>query len=453
MFNWVFSLRFRLILGFALILALALGSVSLYVARASEREGVDFQRRQEEVRRDRIARMVGRAYRNDRDWDEVQSVLDEAGPAFAARIVVTDRDGRVVGDSHPGHVPPPPREGRGHHGRHPIIAGEERVGALRVAEVPTGDAPGDPQVSGLVSALHERLLWTGLIAGIAGVLVVTLVSRQMLAPLQALRGAAGRLGRGDLSQRAAESGPSEIKQLARSFNLMAAELEEAEERRRNLVADVAHELRTPLSNIQGYLEAVKDGLLEPDENTIDIIHQQALQLGRLVEDLRLLAQAEEGALHLDLQPDSLDDVIGRAVEGARARAEAGGVTLEYAAEDDLPPVTIDRSRIAQVIGNLLDNALQHTPAGRSITVRVERETAESVVIAVADQGEGLPPEALHLVFERFYRVDPSRARATGGAGLGLTIAKRLVEAHGGSIRAESVPGQGAIFSFTLPVQD
>ena len=182
--------------------------------------------------------------------------------------------------------------------------------------------------------------------------------------------------------------------MASAFNLMAESLQEAERHRRNLVADVAHELRTPLFNIQGYLEAIKDGLVEPDEATIDTIHGQVIHLGALVEDLRLLAQAEGGELQLDLQPDFLDAVAIEVIEGFRARAEAKGLTLVYVGQEGLPPVAIDRYRIAQVIGNLLDNAIQYTGEDGAITVRTAAEGRDGVILSVEDQGEGIPPEAL-----------------------------------------------------------
>ena len=452
MVNRVLSLRLRLILGFALILALALGSVSVYVSKVAEREGLDFERRREEVRKHRIERLVSRSYDHDRNWKEVQWVLDRTGPVFASRIIVRDRHGKVVGDTHPEHGPPAGlTRSKTTPGEWPIVFGDEEVGTLGVTAVEGPEGVDEPAVSRLVHSLNEHLLWTGIIAGAGGLALVSLVSRQMLAPLQALGGVASRLGRGDLNQRAVDSGPREVRRLARSFNRMAEDLQDAEERRRNLVADVAHELRTPLFNIQGYLEAVKDGLLEPNEETIDTIHQQALQLGRLVEDLRLLAQAEGGALHLDLEPDSLTEVARGTVEGARARAETNGIELRYEESMPLPLVVMDRSRIAQVIGNLLDNAIQHTREGGIVTVSAGLGQNGEAVVRVADQGEGIPEEALPMVFERFYRVDPSRARTTGGAGLGLTIAKRLVEAHGGEISAESVLGEGSTFSFTLPL--
>ncbi|MCH8280748.1 MAG: HAMP domain-containing protein, partial [Chloroflexi bacterium] len=295
------------------------------------------------------------------------------------------------------------------------------------------------------------LLWTGLAAGAAGILLVSLVSRWLLAPMQALASAATRLGGGDLSQRVSTSGPSEIAKLANSFNTMAGNLQQAEEQRRNLVADVSHELRTPLTNIRGYLEAVKDGLLEPTPDTIDTIHQQAMHLSRLVDDLRLLAQAEGGALHLNLEPDSLDEVVNRSVTAFQTQAKAKGVKLSLSVSPGFPLVVMDRTRISQVIANLLDNAINHTPEGGLVNVNVEKAGSGMARVTVEDAGEGIAPEDIPMVFERFYRVDPSRARATGGVGLGLTIAKKLIEAHDGAIHAESTPGKGSRFAFDLPL--
>jgi signal transduction histidine kinase len=209
-------------------------------------------------------------------------------------------------------------------------------------------------------------------------------------------------------------------------------------------------LRTPLSNIQGYLEAVKDGLLQPDSATVETIYQQVLQLAHLVEDLRLLALAEAGALRLDRELDSLEDVLRRSVEAVRPRAEARGVAVALEVPSGFPLVEIDRARIAQVVANLIENAVQHTPEGGEVAVLAE-VIGPDTRITVGDTGEGIPLEDLPYVFERFYRVDPSRSRSTGGVGLGLTIAKQLVEAHGGAIRVERAPGQGSRFIFELPL--
>ncbi len=186
--------------------------------------------------------------------------------------------------------------------------------------------------------------------------------------------------------------------------------------------------------------------------TLDTIHQQVLYLSHLIEDLRLLAETEAQDFRLSLEIDSVDDVVRRASEAFRPRAEAKGVALTIEVQDDLPLATLDRMRIEQVIGNLVENAIRHTSPDGTVTVSAEQVEPNTVLVSVADSGEGIPADVLPFVFDRFYRVDPSRDRATGGTGLGLTIARQLVEAHGGSIRAESAEGSGSRFAFELPVE-
>jgi two-component system sensor histidine kinase BaeS len=307
-------------------------------------------------------------------------------------------------------------------------------------------------VSRLASAVNRSLFWSGLLAVGGGILLIGLLSRRILAPVQSLTVAAQQLGKGDLKQRVSDEAPGEIGQLARTFNVMAENLEKAEQQRRSLVADVAHELRTPLSNIQGYLEAVKDGLMQPDEKTVDTIYQQVVHVVQLVEDLRVLAMAESGTLRLQQEAGSLNELLNQTADAFRPRAEAKGVDLSVQVPPDLPDVPMDRTRIAQVVANLLENALFHTPEGGSVTLSAQNGNS-AVTVAVNDTGSGISSEDLDLVFERFYRVDPSRARSTGGTGLGLTIAKKLIEAHGGSIGVESSVGLGSRFFFRLPLSN
>jgi len=241
-----------------------------------------------------------------------------------------------------------------------------------------------------------------------------------------------------------------VGELAQAFNSMAGNLERAEQLQRNMVADVAHELRTPLSNLRGYLEAVGDGVIKPDADTIRSLDEEATLLSRLVDDLQELSLTEAGELKLVCQAEDISELINQAVAAVRAQAEAKGVSVTIDLPDELPPVNIDSHRISQVLRNLLENAVAHTAQGDSITVTAEQRD-NWVEVAVADTGEGIPAEDLPYIFERLYRVDKSRARATGGSGLGLTIARSLVEAHGGRIEAQSELGKGSRFTFTIPI--
>jgi len=244
----------------------------------------------------------------------------------------------------------------------------------------------------------------------------------------------------------------EIGELAQAFNAMADGLARLEELRRNMVSDVAHELRTPLSNIRGYLEAVRDGVVEPRPEVIASLYEEAMLLNRLVDDLQELSLAEAGQLRLERRPVAPADVVNKATEAARAQAAAKGIALQVDLPEGLPLVDVDSQRIGQVLGNLLSNALTHTPSGGKVVITAQARQSD-VELRVGDTGEGISPEHLPYIFERFYRADKSRSRATGGTGLGLSIARQLVEAHGGRISVASQAGRGTTFTFTLPVAE
>lgn len=447
--SWFSSLQFRLIVAFTLVLILAFGSVNLFVGYAAQKEAERFETRLGAARSARVNQMVSQYYSRERGWADLQPTLEQAGRLSGRRIIVADAQGVVVGDSQLGHARPwRPNDPGGIFV--PIHFDGTQVGALLVANTNNREIIGDPVVSRLAAAVNLRLFWTGLFAVIAGIILIALMSRRILAPVQSLTSAARQLGQGDLAQRVADSAPGEIGQLARTFNAMAENLERAEVQRRSLVADVAHELRTPLSNVQGYLEAVKDGVLPPDEQTVDTIYQQVRHVVKLVDDLRLLALAEAGVMRLDRQHASIAELLSQTAEAFRPASEAKGVSLEVQSPGRLPLISMDRTRVAQVLSNLLDNAIFHTPPSGVVTVSAQ-QVNNSVRVSVVDTGPGISPTDLELLFERFYRTDPSRARSTGGTGLGLTIAKQLVEAHGGVIGVESKLDEGSHFFFDLPL--
>jgi len=276
------------------------------------------------------------------------------------------------------------------------------------------------------------------------------LSRRILSPVKALTTAAQQLGKGDFSQRVAISDSSELGELASTFNSMAHDLQRDEQLRRDMVADVAHELRSPLTNVRGYLEAIRDDVVKPSEKTIDSIYDETMLLSRLIDDLQELSLADSGELKLYREDENVSGLIEQAVSAVRSRAEEKGLTISADMAAELSTVNIDFLRIKQVLLNLLENAIVHTPAGGKITVDAAAQ-GDMVEIGVTDDGEGIPPEELQNIFERFHRVDKSRSRSTGGTGLGLTIARYLVEAHGGKIQVSSEPGQGSRFFFTVPV--
>ncbi len=456
----VSSLQFRLVTGFALTIALTLAGAGIFISLATETQVQQFETDQVMAQAGRVSEFISNYSIENRDpaepGAELQSMVQQAADISGLRITTFDSQGNVVADSNPPYTSNP-LEGEGRPkevGALPLLSGGEIVGSI-TASSDFGLEPGaeefavsDPDVSRIARHVDRYLLWAGVGVALLGTALVWILARRTLAPVQRLGATARRLGRGNLSQRAEVTGPTEIRQLAHSFNTMAAELEEAEGRRRSLTADIAHELRTPTSNIQGYMEAIKDGVFQPTPETVDTIHEQSLLLSRLVEDLRLLAQVDGGELQLQRTQTRVEELVQSCVDALRPRAEAKGVALGVDMAETLPALDLDATRIAQVVGNLLDNAVTHTPEGGGVTVSAQAG-ANAVEVQVADTGPGIAPDDLPRVFDRFYRADPSRSRSTGGTGLGLTIARRLVEAHGGSIEAESVVGQGSRFIIRL----
>jgi signal transduction histidine kinase len=260
--------------------------------------------------------------------------------------------------------------------------------------------------------------------------------------------AADRVAAGDYTVRVEERGPGEIRRLSRAFNAMTERLRVNEEQRRNLLADVAHELRTPLSVIQGSTEGMIDGLYPPDRAHLEPLLEEIRVMARLLDDLRTLSTAEAGALRLHRELVEPERLTEEALAAYRAGAGAAGITLEVRIADGLPDIDVDPVRIGQVLANLLSNAVRHTPAGGSVVISAGRADAGGVAFAVEDSGPGIPPDVLPHVFDRFVKAGDSR-----GAGLGLAIAKALVEAHGGTIDATSDPGRGTTIRFVLPVRD
>jgi signal transduction histidine kinase len=256
--------------------------------------------------------------------------------------------------------------------------------------------------------------------------------------------------KGDLNQRVEVKSKDELGQLGKAFNSMAEGLNRLEQLRRNMVTDVAHELRTPLSNIRGYLEALRDGVVEPTPEAIASIHEEAMLLNRLVDDLQELALAEAGQLDLVRQPVDLREVVQKAVQSLNNQTSEKNVSIEVLLPDDLPLVEADAERMGQVLRNLINNAAINTPTGGEICIEA-RVCDSQVAVSIKDNGVGISKEHLPFVFERFYRADRSRARSTGGAGLGLAIVKQLVEAQGGQVEINSQIDVGTTVTFTSPI--
>jgi signal transduction histidine kinase len=290
-----------------------------------------------------------------------------------------------------------------------------------------------------------------LVAGISALVALggaLALGRRMHRPLAHLRNASKLLAGGDLSARAPERGPRELRELSTSFNEMASSLEQLFDARRELVAWASHDLRTPLASLKAMVEALEDDLAEPGEY-LEAIRTQTEILSGLVEDLFELARIDAGALTLELRDAPLGELVSRCVSSLDAEARAREVGLEARVEAD-PIVRIAPDKVERVLLNLLANAVRHSPPNGAVAVVVEPDT-DHVIVSVEDTGNGLGPDAPQRMFDRFWRADESRTRSSGGAGLGLAIARGLVEAQGGTIWAENRNGGGARVAFTLPL--
>jgi signal transduction histidine kinase len=300
------------------------------------------------------------------------------------------------------------------------------------------------------TSINNALLLAGIAALLASVVVSWFMSQQILNPLRALVKLSQTIAKGHYQERLEIKSRDELAELVHSFNQMAAALEHTEALRHALMADVTHELKTPLASIKGYMEGLQDGVIPANAETFQLVHREASRLQRLVQDLQELSRVEAGQIAIHPQNSDPRLLVEAAIERMRPQFMEKDIALRADLPASLPAVQVDTDRIGQVLTNLLGNALQNTPVGGKVDISAA-QSEDGLQFAVADNGIGIAPENLERIFQRFYRVDKSRARSSGGSGIGLTICRFLVEAHHGRIWAESPgAGKGSTFYFTLP---
>jgi signal transduction histidine kinase len=417
---------------------------------------------------------LGQIYTLKGSWSNVQSLLPDFRRSSNDRLVVTDASGVIVGDTSNQWLGKT-ADSVGLISGTPISVSGKSVGELYLETSQIGKGRGfmgggkggQPATSSsavtaeqnFLSRVNRSLMITGLIAALVALIIGLILTRQITRPIKALVNGARQITRGNLSHRVNIKTKDELGNLGQSFNTMAASLDEAEQERRRIVADIAHELRTPLTVIEGTVIGIQDGVFKPDNERLDAIKEQTSLLARLTGDLRDLSLADSGQLKLAFATTDLSDLVRRKALQFEVKAREKGINLNIDLPGDLPKPKIDPTRIEQVLGNLVTNAIRHTPSGGDITISlkvVNQDTAHeiedpSLVLSVADTGEGIAPENLPHIFERFYRIEKSRTRSEGGSGLGLAIVKQMVQAHGGKVWVESVPGKGSIFNVALPL--
>lgn len=458
------SLFWKGLLAFLVVILVAVGAVAVLTGRLTE----NAFRRYALVHGalwDQVAEALSAYYKTHGSWEGIQGRLQAASQREPMRgrgrwrdegmmgpppldFRLADPQGHIVGDTH--GVPRGTISQTELDKSVPIKTDGRVVGYLFPNPQNLTALPLNPaQVAFL--ARFRKTLWIGALAALGVALVIGgLLFRSITAPLRELTAATEAIAEGDLSARAPVRGEDEVGQLATAFNEMAKSLDRMEEARRSQTADIAHELRTPLTVVQGTLEAMLDDVYPANRENLSSALAQMRTLSRLIEDLRILALADAGRLELHEAALNLTAFLRKAVEAHRLQAQEEGVALALEAPADLPTIAADPDRLMQVMGNLLDNAFRYVPEGGHVTVRAEAQEQE-VVVAVIDDGPGVPPEDLPHLFDRFWRADPARQRDTGGSGLGLSIARHIVEAHGGRIWAQETPGGGLTVAFSLSV--
>ncbi len=457
------SLALKLTLAFLLVSLAGIALVAFFTGRATETEFGQFMMTQNQAP---LAAQLADFYRVQGSWEGVDAIL-RGGPSglgngpmhemmMGGGFALSDAEGRVVaagGGRRRGEQLSSAELARGV----AIQVDGQVVGTL----IPSGNAFGmmSPAATDFLFRVNRALFLAAIGAGALSVALGAALARALTNPLTELTHATRAIAQGQLGRRVNVRSRDELGELASSFNQMSADLARARDQRRQMTADIAHDLRTPLSVILGHAEALRDGVLPPTPETLGLVHEEALRLNRLIEDLRTLSLAEAGELTLTRRPTPPGDLLERAVAAQTPRALQQNISLQTQIEPGLPEIDVDPDRIAQVLGNLLDNALRHTPSGGGVMCQVIAKHGRTVpgrlpspvTFSIADTGPGIAPEDLPHIFDRFYRADKARARSNeqGGSGLGLAIARSIVEAHGGRIWAESQPGRGAQFFVEL----
>lgn len=368
------------------------------------------------------------------------------GNQMRTPLVLLDAKGCVVGPRDPVYTPgaclPQYQVSRGS----PVKVNGETVGTV----IQTGVMPlRDPAEEAYLTRTGRGLLWGAVAASAIALLLGLALARNLTRPLRRLTEAIHAMAAGKLEQRVNVSSRDEIGELASAFNTMSAELTQSNQARRQMTADIAHELRNPLMVMTGYIEALRDGVLRPSPERFDMMYEEAQHLQRLVADLRTLSLADAGELALMPQVVEPSVLLARAAESYTPAAQKAGISLVVAPGDAVPDVEVDVERMVQVLANLLTNALRHTPAGGTVTLGTHSERG-GAAITVADTGEGIAPAVLPRVFDRFYRADKARSQSGDESGLGLAIVKSIITSHGGTVDVTSELGKGTTFTVHLP---
>lgn len=446
------SLTVKLVLAFMVVALLGTALTAFFAGRTTTDQFGNFMFSQ---MRDGLITQLTDYYETMGSWQGVETLIPQgaikghgamrgANKAGGSALVV-DHDGRVVVPGQGYKIGEVVAQGVIESGYLIEVDGRE-VGRLVSGR---GDFGLSSEGEAFLSQMNRSLV-LGALGGVAiAVILGVFLAQTLTRPLKELTKASRAVAGGDLQQKVLVRSQDELGELAAAFNQMNADLENAQTLRRQMTADIAHELRTPLSVILAHTEAIRDGVMPANDEVLGVIRDETSRLNTLVEDLRTLSLAETGELQVIPRPVNPVELLEKAVSAQMLRAQQRDITLEVIAAPNIPEINADPDRMAQVLGNLLNNALRYTPAGGRIVLSAEM-IENGVRLSVQDNGPGVAAEEIPRLFHRFYRVDKSRQRDKGGSGLGLAIAKSIVEQHGGKISAESGPGEGMKFIIELP---
>ena len=478
------SLIFKFLGAFLLVIAVSTSLIALLISRSTEKAFTLYTTKNDKLIAEQLAPQLAQFYQENNSWQGIDEYIKsntlfsnlEPGDVgkmmgqmhgnngsppmgtsqdFNQRLILTNADGVVLYDSQSTITNQTLKEANLQEGQ-PILLDQKQIGTVIItnrtflnASSPAGQ---------FLSSVKNAIVKSAILAAILSLLIGTLFFIQITSPLRKLTKAADSIAGGNLSQKVDFHSSDEIGRLAQSFNTMSVNLQNAQKQREHMMADVAHELRTPLAAIQATIEGIQDGIFPADNEQISAIYSQTTILNRLIEDLRLLTLAEAGQLKLERQPHQINLLLQQIADGYQAQAKRNGIDLEINLTEPLPEVNIDGDRFTQIITNLLANSFRYTPPNGKVILHTQYDAnLHQVLISITDTGSGIDPESLPNVFDRFYRGDKSRSRASGGSGLGLAIAKQLVESQEGKITVVSPvfpnsqeSGPGTRFTIYLP---
>jgi len=450
------SITVKLVLAFLGIGILSVAVIAITARLYTRQEFIRFLSDQDQT--DLVAQLALYHAANG-SWDQVGSIIQpqtQGNPSQGfgqhGRIppfTLTSKTGQVIYSTDPRHNIGETVSNSDLQSGVVITENDQVVGVVLAPHMPF---QGNPRELEFIERTTVYLLYGAVIGTIMALIVGTLLSRTLTRPIRELTQAAHAISEGDLAQEVPIRSRDELGELAEAFNRMSSELSRSINARKQMTADIAHELRTPLSLILGHAEAVHDGVLDPTRENFEIVREEAERLEHLINDLRTLSLADAGELSIALQTIEPERLINEVVTPYQYQTQRKNITLHVDVAAPLSTLEVDPGRITQVLTNILDNAMRHTPENGQIVLSA-RQTDDWIEFAIQDSGPGVPQDKLEHIFGRFYRIDASRQREDGGSGLGLAIAKSIIQAHNGELSAESEPGQGLKIIVRLPVKN